>query len=57
MAVARRNVICIETGEVFRNMHDAAKAMGVSYGGIRNVICGIAQTCGGYTWKKVNVDG
>lgn len=53
----RRNVICIETGEVFRNMHDAAKAMGVSYGGIRNVICGIAQTCGGYTWKKVNADG
>lgn len=47
-----KRVICIETGEVFQSMRDAAQAKGINATSIGHVINGRNKTAGGYTWKR-----
>ena len=47
----RQAVICVETGEIFSSMADAAKHFGILVTGIREVLNGIKVTTGGYHWK------
>ena len=47
----RKPVLCVETGEVFQSMADAAKHFGIFASGIYEVLNGIKVTTGGYHWK------
>jgi hypothetical protein len=47
-----KSVICIETGETFQSMREAAKKKGVNAISIGHVINGRNKTAGGYTWKR-----
>lgn len=47
-----KKVLCIETGEVFNSMREAAKAKEVNWVSISHVINGRNKTAGGYTWKR-----
>ena len=47
-----QSVVCVETGEVFPSMKEAAKAKGVNAVSIGHVIHGRNKTAGGYTWKR-----
>ena len=44
---------CVETGEVFKNMREAAKAIDRHHYGINLCLLGKQQTCGGYHWERV----
>lgn len=44
-------VMCIETGEIFRSMYYAGKAVGVNHRAISYVCNGIKYTAGGYHWR------
>lgn len=46
-------VRCVETGEVFKNMREAAEKIGKHYYGINLCLLGKQQTCGGYHWERV----
>lgn len=50
----RTAVICVETGEVFQMIKDAAAWAGVTGSTISAVIAGITQTAGGYHWIVAN---
>lgn len=47
-----KTVVCVETGEVFSSMREAAQAKGVNAVSIGHVIHGRNKTAGGYTWKR-----
>lgn len=48
----KKKVICVETGEVFDSIADAARAKGIKYKtNISGVAKGKYETCGGYHWK------
>lgn len=49
-----RPVMCVETGEVFRNGIDAGHSCGVARGSISNAARGKTNTAGGYHWQYVN---
>lgn len=44
---------CVETGEIYENCADAARAIGIHRYGINNVINGKQKTAGGYHWERV----
>lgn len=46
-------VRCVETGQVFRSQHAAAKAVGIKPQGINHVLLGRQKTAGGYHWERV----
>lgn len=46
-------VQCVETGEVFKNMGQAAKSVGVCRANIANAVYGRQHTAGGYHWVRV----
>lgn len=46
-------VRCVETGEVFKNMREAANKIGKHYYGINLCLLGKQKTCGGYHWERV----
>lgn len=48
-----KNVICVETGEIFLNAYEAAKKMNISRTGIGRVCRGERKTAGKYTWRFV----
>jgi len=43
-------IICIETGEIYESMNEAARKNNTSAGHIHNAIHGIRHTAGGYHW-------
>ena len=49
----RKKVICVETGEIFKSVSDAAKFMNVEPTRISRVCRGVRQTYHGYHWKFV----
>lgn len=49
----RKSVRCVETGEVFERMMDAAEFAGVSGGMITMAVQGKRKSAGGYHWEWV----
>lgn len=48
----RREVRCVETGEVFKNQKEAADAIGITKQAISHCITGKQKTAGGYHWEE-----
>lgn len=48
----KRKVLCVETGEVFSSVSEAANKMHTYRSAIRRVINGTQSAAGGYTWKN-----
>ena len=46
-------VRCIETGEIYKDCADAARAIGIHKYGINCVLNGKQKTAGGYHWERV----
>ena len=46
-------VRCIETGEVYKCIKDAANAVGITGGSIGACLAGKSKTCGGYHWECI----
>lgn len=46
-------VECVETGEVYPCIMDAAEAKKTSFGNIASVVRGQRSTAGGYHWRKI----
>ena len=46
------SVICVETGEKYPTIKEAAAATGANYGSISSCIRGRLKHAGGYTWKE-----
>ncbi len=49
----RKRVRCVETGEVFESMAEAAREVGVGPSKICNVCKGLRKTAAGYSWQYV----
>lgn len=49
----RTPIRCVETGVVYKNQAEAAKAIGKHKYGINNCLLGKQKTCGGYHWERV----
>lgn len=47
------SVICVETKEIFPNIHTAAQHVGRTPSNIKAVLDGLCQTSANYHWKKV----
>lgn len=47
----RKEVICVETGEIFPSIGIAAKKSNTSQGSISSVLTGRNKSAGGYRWK------
>ena len=47
-------IICIETGVVYRNAKEAARQTNILRSGIANCLSGFAKSAGGYHWQYVN---
>lgn len=46
-----KNILCVETGEVFYSSLEFQRETGLDGTGIRNCLCGNAKRAWGYTWK------
>lgn len=52
LTLSRKPIKCVETGTIFRNTKEAAKAAGIKSGSNITVCCqGKRQTAGGYHWR------
>ena len=52
LTLSRKPIKCVETGAIFRNTKEAAKAAGIKSGSNITVCCqGKRQTAGGYHWR------
>lgn len=47
-------VICINTGIIYRNIKEAATQTGINRSAISNCVGGFAKTAGGFKWKYLN---
>lgn len=56
-ALKRKEVICIETGEIFASIHDASRITGIPHGNISKACNGKLNTTGGHHWKLVDGTG
>lgn len=46
-------VVCIETGEIFNSLIEAAASIGINPSNISSVICGRSRTAGGKHWRRL----
>lgn len=46
-----KRVLCVETGDVFKNSVDVEKKTKVKAASVRMVLCGKHKTCNGYHWE------
>ena len=46
-------VLCVETGIIYKSQTEAARAIGIHPYGISNVLNGKQKTAGGYHWTRV----
>lgn len=49
----QKSVLCVETGELFNSVRDAAKSKGVCQSSISFVCSGRYKTAGGYHWRFI----
>ena len=52
--IFQKQIICIETGEIFDSVKDAAAKIGVHHSSISQVLNGKTKTSGGYHWDYLN---
>ena len=53
--MAKRKVICVETGKIYESCEDAAYFVGHKTGtNIRNCCYGYSKSSGGYHWEYYN---
>ena len=48
-------ILCVETKEVFNSYHEAGRKKGIYPQNIYKVIKGYRSTCGGYHWRKYDI--
>lgn len=46
-----KEVLCVETGKVYKSLSEADRQLGISFKNISNVLRGKSKTAGGYHWK------
>jgi group I intron endonuclease len=51
-----KQVMCIESGEIFKSMQEAAQFVGISQCTLSSCLAGRAKTAGKYHWRFVNID-
>ena len=54
--IFQKPVICIETGEVFESVNDAAAKAGISRSCVSMALTGKTKTAGGFRWAYLNVE-
>lgn len=47
----RKSIMCIETGEIFKSIHQASNAKDIDRSTISNCCNGKMKTAGGYHWR------
>lgn len=47
----KKNIVCLETGQVFKTAADASKQMNIHHGHITEAANGKLKTAGGYRWQ------
>lgn len=52
----KRRVLNVTTGEVYDSVSEAARAVGVGYRQILNVLDGYCKHCRGYEWRDADGD-
>ena len=52
--IFQKQIICIETGEIFESVNSAAAKIGVNHSAISQVLNGKTKTSGGYHWDYLN---
>lgn len=50
-----KNILCVETGEVFFSTLEFKRETGLDGTGIRNCLCGNAQHAWGYSWEYTDM--
>jgi hypothetical protein len=50
----KRRVLNVTTGEVYDSVSEAARAVGVGYRQILNVLDGYCKHCRGYEWRDAD---
>lgn len=48
-----KKVLCVETGQVYNSIAEAAISINKARSGISNCLYGRANTCGGYHWELI----
>lgn len=48
-----KKIVCLETGQIFRTVREAAKEVNLTPGSISSACHGKSKTCGGYHWKFI----
>ena len=51
--VGAKKVVCLETGQIFRTTHEAAKWLNIWQGNISNACLGKQKTAGGYHFEYI----
>ena len=51
-----KQVVCIETGEIFKSMHEAAQFANIAQCTLSSCLAGRAKTAGKYHWRFNNLD-
>ena len=48
-----KQVLCVETGEIYPSTHQIERELGFSQGNISSACTGERKTCGGYRWRYI----
>ena len=55
-APGKKKCRCIETGELFESIAEAARQKGLHRANISGCLCGTQLSCGGYHWEYADED-
>ncbi|MGP1351652.1 MAG: NUMOD4 domain-containing protein [Hoylesella marshii] len=48
-----QRILCVETGEIYASIKDAANKINITHSDIDHVLSGRSKSAGGYTWKRI----
>lgn len=55
-APGKKKCRCVETGEIFESIAEAARRKGLNRANISGCLCGSQLSCGGYHWRYADED-